>query len=410
MNTAVQRAVFAFVALAAVGVLLWEVRTVVAIVLIGITASTSLREPVLRLTRRGLSRRAAVTAVVGVVVVATTGVLAWLIWAHATSLPKLATDALGVYIALYDAVGHGAGLGWLAARIPRPATVSAWLLPASPEAQAVLLAAIARRFIWLASSAGLAAVIAAYWLIDGDYFARLWFSVLPPGRRIHVLNAWEAAQDRLGTYLRSEFAQGAFVAASAAAAFAALGMPNAVLVAMLTATTWFIPFFGGPVAVVIAGVGGAIIGPWTASWAALLTTTILIISEIVVERRMLGRAQRASVLTVLVLIWLTRTAGFVGLLAAPIVAHVVDVVLNTIWLAFRQSLAADHVVVPERIEALRARRDALFAALGKDNGAATERTASLSHRLDELLADVEHAARTFERTPVEPPPASSALA
>lgn len=387
MNANVQRAVLAWVALAAVAILLWEVRAVVAIGLVGITASTALREPVLRLTRRNLSRRAAVTIVGGAMTLATVA-LAWLVWSQATGLPKLAADALGVYTAVHDAVANVADVGWLAARMPRPVTVTAWLVPSTPEATAALLANAARRSFSLATAAGLAAVIAAYWLVDGDYFARVWLSVLPPGRRTHVLNAWEEAQDRLGAYLRSEFVQGAFVAASAAAAFAALGMPNAVLVAMLTATAWFVPFVGGPMAVLIAGVGGAVISPWTAAWAALLTAAILVFSEVVVERRMLGRTQRASILTVLALICLTRMSGFVGLLAAPIVAHVVDVVQSTIWKALRQTVTAESAVLSERIDALLAKRAALADALAADDGAATDRIVSLTQRLDVLMADV----------------------
>ncbi|MFN8424184.1 MAG: AI-2E family transporter [Anaerolineae bacterium] len=384
------------VAVAAVGILLWEVREVVTVVLIGIVASTALRRPVLALGRRGASRRVAVL-LIGTLVGALAGAGAWVIWVEAGRLPRLADDVLGVYGAAHDALGHGSRLGvWLASFVPDAPTARAWFVPSTPMATAELLGHAVRGSVRFMTAAGLATIIAAYWLIDGDYFARLWFSLLQRGRLTYALNAWEKTQDRLGDYLRSELGQGLFVAASLAGGLTVVGLRYALPAALLVALAWFVPFFGGPMAIAIALAVGLVDGPRAALLAALLTAFVLFVSEVVVEERLLGHRQHASVMTVLVLIALTRIWGIVGLIAAPIVAQVIDVVWRQLWLAFRRPSTADSGDVAERLAALRARRDALVGALALDAGAASDRIHSLTARLEDLLADVEDLARTLD--------------
>ncbi|MEO8084671.1 MAG: AI-2E family transporter [Ardenticatenales bacterium] len=327
---------------------------------------------------------------IGTLVVVIAGAGACVVWNATTRLPQLADDVMHVYGTAYNAFAHGSRLEvWIASYIPSAAMIRSWLVPTTPQATAQMVGSAVRGGARFLSAAGLSTVIAAYWLIDGDYFARLWFSLLQPGRLTYALNAWEKTQDRIGDYLRSEIGQAAFVAAALAAGFTVLGLPYAVLAALLIATAWFVPFFGGPLAIAIALAGGIVDGPRTALLGALLTALVLLVSEVVIERRLLGHRQHASVMTVLVLIGLTRIWGFVGLLAAPIVAQVIDVVWRMLWRAFRRPPTIESRDIAERITALRARRDALAEALAQDDGSTSERIGNLTDRLNAILVDIE---------------------
>jgi predicted PurR-regulated permease PerM len=168
------------------------------------------------------------------------------------------------------------------------------------------------------------------------------------------------------------------------ATFSALGVEYALVIAVIAALAWLIPIVGGLIAVVPVGVIAMLTGPWAAALAIAATLIVFMLLEFVVERRLYKRRRYGSLWAVLIALAMLDVFGLLGLVLAPVVASVAQIVIEE---GLRPAPAEVTRPAP-MLSALRTRVAEARAELDKIENP-SPRTAGLLDRLDGLLEKAE---------------------
>ena len=179
----------------------------------------------------------------------------------------------------------------------------------------------------------LVVVMSIYWSLDRVHFERLWLSLLATATRTPARQIWRAIETEVGRYLRSEFLQSVLAGLLLAFGFWLIGCPYPVLLALIGACAWLIPWVGVLLAVsalALSSLPALIIdGSWHSvlvlGGATVYTCVVLILLEILVEPRVFNRQRYSTVLVAFVTISLAMLWGVFGLLVGPPLAVVLQV-------------------------------------------------------------------------------------
>ena len=161
-----------------------------------------------------------------------------------------------------------------------------------------------------------------------DDFLRL---VTPARHQAYVLNLWKRSQDKIGKWMQGQLILGAIVGVLLYLGLTILGVPNALLLAVLAAAFELIPVFGQILAAVpavaIGFVGGGVTG------GLLVAGLYLVVQQFeahliypVVVKKVVGVP---PLMVILSLIVGAKLAGFLGiLLSVPIAGAVQELVAD----------------------------------------------------------------------------------
>ena len=160
-------------------------------------------------------------------------------------------------------------------------------------------------------------VLSIYWSINQIHFERLWLSLLPSGRRKQARGIWRTVEPDLGSYIRSEVILSLLAGLILGLGYWLLGSPYPALLALAGALASLIPVVG--VALVFIPV--LLIGLMTSVQMSLLTVfyalVVLVALSVWVKPRLFNRRWDNPILTVVLLIALADAFGFLGILVAP---------------------------------------------------------------------------------------------
>jgi predicted PurR-regulated permease PerM len=177
--------------------------------------------------------------------------------------------------------------------------------------------------------------VAAYWIVERERVLGLVATLVPRGKRRTVRDAWLLVESRLGAYLRGVFTMVVLVSTVLSTLYVLLGVPYALLLGPFSGLIEIVPIVGPLLA------GGAAIGlAFTISWQLALETAAVfvgfrLIQDYLINPRVIGRAVGLPPLVVLVS------------------ASVVGVVLGPAAVALATPLAAISVTVIEVVLGLR---------------------------------------------------------
>ena len=247
-NRVASGTIFRWAAVGALGVLVtalsaygvYLVRTILVLVLIALFVAISFEPPVRSLTRRGMSRPAAVGLVMGVLVV----LLAAFVW---SVVPPVA-EQTGRLLA--DLPGF---LGRLSAQ-SRPIrevtdryhltdrlTALAAGLPGQLAGGAV---GFFQQFVGAVTSAFTVLVLAIYFMADLPRLRRGLLALFPPRRRERVGDIVDVVVEKVGGYMIGNLTISVFAGVSSFACLAVLRVPFAVPLAVTVALADLIPMVG----------------------------------------------------------------------------------------------------------------------------------------------------------------------
>jgi putative permease len=249
------------------------------------------------------------------------------------------------------------------------------------------LAGAASNIVGFFSALAIVIALSMYWSADRVYFERLWLSFLPSGQRTRAREIWREIENGVGAYIRSEFIQAVMAGLLLALAYSLLGLRYPIMLALLGALAWLIPWVGAVLAVVPAFLVGAGDGLWLAAAAALVTLAILIALEVLVERRLFDRRPYSSVLLVLVAIIMANALGIIGILIAPPLAAALQIAASRIFYTPSRRV---HIKPEERIARARSRLENLRLALLEIDSPPVH-LSSLIQRLERLIDATEEA-------------------
>jgi len=299
-------------------VVLWQFRIVVVYVLISLTLAAALRPLVKRLVGRGFVVR-----------------VAWIL---------LYLVALGSFVFLLFLTGKTA-INEIQQLAHTVSVQGEWRLPVWLEGSSFQQALVARlpppsklfeavtgdqgQLVLpaiLGFTQGIAGVVSGvlvvlflslYWIVNQIHFERLWLSLLPSGQRKQARDIWRTIEPDLGAYIRGEVIQSLLAGLLLGLGYWALGSPYPALLALAGALACLIPVVGVVLAVIPVLLVGLLTGVQLSLFTVLYALVVLIALGVWVKPRLFNRRWDNPILTLVTLIALANAFGLLGIVVAP---------------------------------------------------------------------------------------------
>jgi predicted PurR-regulated permease PerM len=170
--------------------------------------------------------------------------------------------------------------------------------------------------------------LSIYWSINQVHFERLWLSLLPSEQRKQARGVWRTVEPDLGAYIRSEIVQSLLAFVLLGLGYWLLGSPYPTLLALIGALVWLIPVAGAPLAVILPLLMGLLTSVQLSLFTTLYTLVVLIALQIWVEPRLFKRNWDNPILTLVILLAMADAFGLIGILVAPPLSAVCQVLWN----------------------------------------------------------------------------------
>lgn len=372
-------------------VILWQLQSIFYIFLVALVIAITLEHPIDRLTDSGAPRWLAVLILYVSVLSVLTAIAAFIFTPLTTEIDPFVQELLNQYALLENRLAQltDTRRGILIASLPATQDVAAMIV-ANPETGiGEGITAGAQRLLGMAGELALALIIAIYWSMDSTRFERLWLSLLPPLRRTRARRFLDRLERHVGAYVRSELLQTLLAGALLTALYTLIGVHYPFLLATLVALTWLAPIYGGALALLFAAGIGSFNGWPTAALATGATLLVLAMMEFVVQPRLVRERRTWGILVILLMLALVDAFGLIGLLIAPPLALIAQMVIDAI-------LDRDQAFVDapdaEPLAAVRAELELIKVRLAEEPEARSPQVNDLTVRLDRLIAEAEVAA------------------
>lgn len=365
-------------------ILLWQFRAILALFLLSLAIASAARPPVNRLMQRGfpLSLAILLTYLAGL------ALAAGLLFLLGTSLLAEAYDLAGAIAAAYE----NTWLAWMegaapqqaiAARLPAPSQLFTAIVGPDGELLAQRLFEMTADVSTLLGGFVVALVLSVYWTVDRARFERLWLSLLPAGQRSRARRIWQAIDEGMGAYIRSEIVQGFIGIILLYAGYLLIGLPYPALLALLGGIAWLVPLVGVVFTVAPVLAVGLMEGTALGVAAVFYTAIVLLVLELVVEPRFFNRRRYSPILTVLIMLVLIEDFGILGLIVAPPLSAAVQLFFTNLQAAQKASVLSGAI---SQLAALRERLTAVETMLLETGETPSVEARSIAERLHKLIA------------------------
>jgi putative permease len=365
-------------------VVLWQFRIVVVYVLVSLALAATVRPFLKGWARRGFVTRLALILLC-LVGLGSLGLLIFLVGRFAIGDIQQFAQALSVQGAwrLPQWLEGSSYQQALAAWLPTPDML--FEAVTGEQGQLVLPAILGftEGIGGIVSAVFVVLFLSLYWSINQIHFERLWLSLLPPELRKHARDIWRTIEHDLGAYIRSEVVQSLLAALLLGLGYWLLGSPYPTLLALIGALAWLIPVVGAVVAVTVALLMGLLTSVQLSLVTALYTLVVLITLQVWVEPRLFRRKWDNPILTLIILLAMADAFGLLGILAAPPLSAVCQILWN---LLVSNRLASGAAV---QVSDLKERQARLRAAIGEMDELPPPLVISSMERLTDLLEKAE---------------------
>jgi putative permease len=310
-------------------VVLWQFRIVVVYVLISLTLAAALRPLANRLVGRGYAVRV-VWILLYLVALGSFGFLLFLTGETAINEIQQLAQSVSVQDAWRLPI-------WLQGSAFQQALV-AWLPPPSKLFEAVTgdqgqlvlpaLLGFTQGIGGVVSGVFIILFLSIYWSINQIHFERLWLSLLPSDQRKQTRGIWRTVEPDIGAYIRGEVIQSLLAGLLLGLGYWLLGSPYPALLALAGALACLIPVVGAALAVIPVLLVGLLTSVQLSLFTALYALVVLTALGVWVKPRLFNRRWDNPVLTVVLLIVLADAFGLVGIIVAPPLSVVCQILWN----------------------------------------------------------------------------------
>jgi len=225
--------------------------------------------------------------------------------------------------------------------------------------------------------------LSIYWSINQIHFERLWLSLLPSELRKHARGVWRTIEPELGAYIRSEVIQSILAALLLGIGYWLLGSRYATLLALIGGLAWFIPVAGAALAVIMPLTIGLLTSVQLGLFTTLYTLIVLVALQVWVEPRLFKRKWDNPILTLIILLAMADAFGLLGILVAPPLSAVSQILWN---LLVSNRLASGAAA---QVSDLKARQAHLLVFIEEMDELPPPLVASSMERLTDLLEKAE---------------------
>jgi predicted PurR-regulated permease PerM len=306
--------------------LVWQLRQAVVYVLISLALAAAVRPLFTAWARRRWRQRA---GLVGLCLVVVAGVGFLLLTGSNAAVREV--QQLAANTSAQDAwqmpqwLQGSAFQQSLAGRLPSPSLVFRSITGEQGQLVLPALLGFSHGMVEVVAGVLLVLFLSAYWSVHQTHFERLWLSLLPPARRKQVRDIWRTIEPEIGAYIRSEIFQCLLTGVILGLGYWALGSPYPALLALAGAVACLIPVVGAALAVMLVLVVGLLTSVPLSLLTAAVTALVFIGLGLWVKPLLFTRVQNNPFLTVAILIVLAQAFGLPGLIVAPPLSTVCQV-------------------------------------------------------------------------------------
>jgi predicted PurR-regulated permease PerM len=225
--------------------------------------------------------------------------------------------------------------------------------------------------------------LSIYWSINQNHFERLWLSLLPSEQRTPARDIWRTLEHDLGAYIRSEITQSLLAVLLLGLGYWLLGSQYPALLAVVGAVAWLVPVVGAGLAMILPLLLGLLTGAQLSLLTVLYTLIVLIALQVWVEPRLFRRKWDNPILTLAILLAMADSFGLLGIMLAPPLSVVCQILWN---LLVDNRLAPDAAV---QVSDLKERQTRLRLVIDEMEGSPPPLVISSMERLANLLEKAE---------------------
>ncbi len=318
---------------------LLAVRNILAGVFLGVLLATGLRPLMAWMQRMRLPRHVAASIALALLLATIAGVAALIvpiaftqILALTTALPALLDDLQSQLLASRLALVRqlGAQLRMISINANDPAGGSSIALV---DTLIAWVPGFGRALFFTVSLL----LFAYYWLLYRDRSVTGLLLLLAPERREVIEGVWQQIESRIGAFVRGQIALGLVTGGCSLIGYWAIGLPYALVLALIAGLLEFIPFLGAILATGLAVTVGLSVSPQLALLALGVGLLIQQLENNILAPRIMERAVGISpVVTLLAFVGFAALFGPIGGFVAIPLAVALQLIFRT-W-AERQSL------------------------------------------------------------------------
>lgn len=354
-NRQIVGATLTVVAIVAAFWLFYHYYTVLVVLIVAIVLSTAISPITDWLSARGVNRSLAVILVFVALLLLIAGFVALLAPVIATQVARIAASLPEFYRDLREAMlGHPNFLIWrLGLALPPELTLTAAAVEEAEAAELapdLTLAAGGAKALFGLVAVG---VLTFYWTLMGDRTIRSLLVVLPPERRDTARAYVAEVQEKLGAFVTGQGLLILVVGAMALVAYLLIGLPYALVLAILAGLFEAVPLIGPGLGAIPAGLVAYSVDPQKVIWVLLATFIIqLLENNLLVPRIMKHSVGVNPLVTLLALTAFSLLFGLPGALIAIPVAAVLQMTFDR-FLASRQAAELEDVGGRDELSLLR---------------------------------------------------------
>jgi predicted PurR-regulated permease PerM len=228
--------------------LLYRFSNVLFVLFVAAVLATAIRPAVLRLERHRIPQPLGILLMyllIGLLTIAVVSVLTPLLITQATAL---SADLPAYYTRLREwlLATPVSFMRGLAAQLPQQLLLNTQQPTQGSDKVAVVTEAVAwtRGIGWSAFGVVAIGLISYFWIIDREQIIRAGLLVVPLDRRDTAREIWDVLEEKVGAFVRGQALLCLSIGMLSAIAFIAIGLPNAVLLAVIAGILEAVPYIG----------------------------------------------------------------------------------------------------------------------------------------------------------------------
>jgi predicted PurR-regulated permease PerM len=197
--------------------------------------------------------------------------------------------------------------------------------PPDPDTVVEVGAAVAEATVWLATLL----TIVFFWLVEHARLQRYVLAFIPAERRAGSRNAWNEIESRLGLWVRGQLILMGAIGGATAIAYTVLGLPGALLLALIAALTEAIPIVGPLLGAIPAVLVAATVSPELALVVAGVYLVLQLVEGSVLVPMVMRNTVGISPLLVFISLLIGGAVGGIlgAFLAVPVAASI-EIILS----------------------------------------------------------------------------------
>jgi predicted PurR-regulated permease PerM len=211
--------------------------------------------------------------------------------------------------------------------LPSPSVLFQAIIGNEGELVGPALLGVAQGIGGLTTAIAIILILAIYWSINQVHFERLWLSILPSDQRKRARSVWRTIEPDIGSYIRGQLIQSLTAGLLLGLGYWLIGSPYPVMLALVGALLCLIPVVGAVLAVLAPLLVGVFTSIQIGLFTALFALIVMLAVMIWLKPKLTNRRWNNPILTVIFLIALADTFGIFGLILAP----PLSVVCQILW-------------------------------------------------------------------------------